>query len=144
MNDKIYYANADKGLHIIDVKDPGNPAILETITGTIGAWDIHINDGHLFLGKHGNGFSVFQMEQDGSLSHVFSGLTGGEVYGIYYEDDRLYTGDLVKGVQVRDVSEKSQPLLLHTLEEYSPHDIVVRNGLVYLADQDRHFVILNI
>ena len=38
----IYYANAQNGLEIIDVSEPENPALIETMGGTRGAWSLDI------------------------------------------------------------------------------------------------------
>jgi hypothetical protein len=130
------------GLQIIDITDSNAPVIVETRNEARGAWDIHLTDGYLFLGKHGNGFSIYRIEANQSLTYIVSDASGGEVYGICRAGDLLYTGDLQEGVEIWDVSNIFQPRLLQTIEEYAPHDITVSGGRIFLADQDRHFVIL--
>ncbi len=137
-----YYANAQKGIQIIDVADPYNPEILSVVEGSYGAFDIHMEDAYLFLGRHNRGFSIFGIEDDHSLSKIYSGSNGGEAWGISREGDRLYIGDLQEGVEIWDVSILEKPEIIETIAEYAPHDLVFSNGKIFLADQDRDFVII--
>lgn len=56
----------------------------------------------------------------------------------------LYSADLQNGLEVWEIGNSNNPDLSITLAEYSPHDVVVHNGYVFLADHDRSFVILDI
>ena len=103
-----------------------------------------LENGFLYLGKHNQGFSIYEIEEDNSLNLIYSLRSGGEVYGIAQEGDFLYMADLQDGAEVWDISDKTHPELMLTVDEYSPHDIAVDNGFIFLADQDRSFVILEI
>jgi len=141
---QIYYANSQKGLQLIDVEDPEVPGIGITVPSTRAAWDIHIVDRFIYLGKHNQGFDCIEIKDDSSYATLYSKNNGGEVYGIYREGDLLYSADLQNGLEVWDIGNSNNPDLSITLSEYSPHDVVVHNGYVFLADQDRSFVILDI
>ena len=139
----IFYANGHKGLQVIDVSDLNSP-ILNPTSVSYDPWDIDLKNDFLYLGRQNQGFSIFEIEADNTLSLVSSENNGGETWGVSQEGDKLFIADLQDGVETWDISNKSQPTLMSTIEEYSPHDIVVRNGYIFLADQDRHFVILDI
>jgi len=143
VNNYVYFANAQTGLQIIDVSDIQAPELLSEVPGTYGAWDIHVDNGYLFLGKHRLGFSIFRIEADDSLSEIFSGTNGGEAYGIFRYEESLYIADLVDGVEIWDIIDMEEPVIIETMDEYSPHDLVVSDGKIYVADQDRHFVIID-
>jgi hypothetical protein len=140
----IYYANAQKGMQRIDVTDLESPVLRSTVPSTSGAWDMYAHGGSLFLGRNRMGFSSFEIKADKTLAQRFTRDNGGEVYGISQEGNTLYVADLVNGLELWDISNPTQPFLVTTVEEYSPHDIAVVNGIIYLADQDRSFVILDI
>ena len=143
-NQHIYYANPKKGLQVINVQDPSLPVMGSTVPSTGGAWDIHLHEGMIFLGRHNLGFTCLRIENDTTISRLFAKDNGGEVYGIFHDGNSLYSADLVNGLEVWEVSDSNQASLITTLQEYSPHDIVVKNDIVFLADQDRSFVILEI
>lgn len=143
-NDLVYYANARVGLQLIDVSAPDMPEVLGIAGQSYGAWDIDIAADHLYLGQHNRGFSIYKIKEDGSLQHISSTDNGGEVYGIAQEGDKLYIADLQQGVEIWDISDKNNPVLLISIEEYAPHDIQVKDGIIFLADQDRNFVILDV
>lgn len=138
----LYFANSFSGLQVIDIGNPESPQILTIPNGSNGAWDIYLDNGFLYLGKHMLGFSVYSIDNPALPSLITERNTGGEVYGIYSSGNYLYTGDLVNGVEVWDIGNKNSPVLLETISEYSPHDIFVDGNYIYLADQDRHFIIL--
>lgn len=142
-NDIIYFANPQKGIQIIDIANPSEPEIRSVVQGSSGAWDIHIDNEYLFLGKHSKGFSIFEIQNNYSLFEIYSGSNGGETYGIFRDGDRLCIGDLQQGVEIWDITIMEEPELIETIDEYSPHDLVVNNGSIFLADQDRNFVILD-
>lgn len=142
-NNLVYYANPQAGLQLIDVSLPDQPRVSEIAEGSYCAWDIDIFSDYLFLGQHSKGFSIYRINGDGSLQHVSTTNNGGEVYGIAQEDDKLYIADLQQGLEIWDINDKKNPVLLTTLEEYAPHDIQVLDGIIFLADQDRSFVILD-
>jgi|GEM_PF-1660238 len=143
-NHTVYFANSAHGLILIDVSDLSTPVKTALAEDSYGAWDIYIQDGFLYLGKHNRGFTIYKIEEDNSLSKVTSVNNGGEVYGICKEGDYLYVADLQEGVEIWNISDKKYPTLDMTIEEYAPHDIEVRDGIIYLADQDRSFVIIDI
>lgn len=140
--DYIYYANSNKGLQIIDVKEPENPEIVRTVNNTSGAWDIAIHDNYLFLSKHKYGFNILSLENPSSPEIIASANSPGEDYGITVNSEYLFVADLQYGVEVWDYSDISCPSLIETIGEYEPHDIATQENFIFLADQQRHFVIL--
>lgn len=137
----IYYANAKKGLQIIDASDPENPTLSETI-GAAGAWSLYIQDNHLFLSKHRYGFNIYSLDNPSFPLLIKSKNNGGESYGICNEGNYIYVADLQQGIEIWDGTYMEDLELLETIDEYSTHDLKAKNDLIFLADQDRGFVIL--
>ena len=143
-NELVYFTNPQKGLQLIDVKDPDDPVLGTTIPATSDAWDIQMKDSFIFLGRHRSGFSCIKINNDSTFSTIYSRDNGGEVYGIFKDGDRLYSADLQNGLEIWETSSSGQATLHTTLQEYSPHDVFIDQGLIFLADQDRSFVILDV
>ena len=138
----IYFANAKKGLLIIDVSDPENPTLIETMGGTQGAWALNMNDNYLCLSKHSNGFNIYFLDNPALPHYLISKSNGGESYGICNEGNYIYVADLQQGIEIWDAIDMENPVLLETIDEYTTHGLTARDDLIFLADQDRGFVIL--
>lgn len=143
LQDIAYVANSRAGLEVIDISDPTHPQKIRTVSGTPGAWDIHIQGNLLFLGCHMYGIKIVDISNPRSPLVIGSYSTGGEVYGVYAWQNYLSVADLQKGVLLLDISDPSEPELLFEDKYYHPHDIYYNGSDIFLADQDKGFVILN-
>ena len=137
----VYYANGDKGIQVINVMDPSLPVIINTLA--YGVRDVSIKDNLLAAGHGGMGFSLIDISTPDNPIVLSSRRTGGDVWGICLNDNYLFTGDLELGVEIWDISDLENPNRIKTISEYSVHDIEFNEGYIFLADQDRHFVILD-
>jgi len=54
----------------------------------------------------------------------------------------VWVGDLQEGIEIYDISNPRSPVLVTQDQRFAPHDIFFDDDYVYLADQDRGFVIL--
>lgn len=135
-------ANSSLGLERYDLSNPTAPQRLEPVPDTRGAWDIHVVGGLLYLGCHSYGVKIIDISDPTDPVVIGSFQNGGETYGVYAVEDRLYTADLQQGVEVLDINQPESPTVVWTDGHYHPHDIYSDGRYVYLADQDRHFVVL--
>jgi hypothetical protein len=139
-----YVANSSVGLEVYDVSDPSSIQRIHVVPGTSGAWDISI-DGHLLsLGCHMHGVKILDISDPGAPQIIGSFDNGGETYGVYILGDRIFTVDLVQGVEILGIGSPTDPMLIASDDHYHPHDLCSDGRYLYLADQDRHFVILSI
>ena len=138
----IYYANSQKGLQVICVDNPSNPEIVITLPNTSGAWDVNINGDNLLLAKHMYGFNVFSLENPALPTSILTKNNGGESYALFTDETSLYVADLQQGIEIWDITDIQNPVLSETIGKYAPHDLTARDNLIFLADQDRGFVVL--
>ena len=142
-NNTIYYSNCQKGLQVIDVTNEESPLINTIAPNSYGAWDLCQKNNLLFLGKHNRGFSIYEIGTDNLPRSVCHLNEGGEAYGIINNDDTMYVADLQDGLEIWNLNEIQNPQLVTVIEEYTSHDLTFKNGYLFLADQDRGFVILD-
>jgi hypothetical protein len=142
VGDMAYVANSHTGLAVIDISDPTAPESLGSVNGTPGAWDISLAGNRLFLGCHMHGVRVLDLSDPSEPTVLGSFDNGGETYGVHVVGTRLYTVDLQEGVEVLDVSSPGSPTLIMRDGSYHPHDLYSDGRYLFLADQDKHFVIL--
>jgi hypothetical protein len=140
----VYFADPESGLHVVDVSDPAAPRRIFTVPGTAGAWDVHLVRGRLYLGRHGAGVSVLDLA-DPRAPRVLGTVTdGGEAYGVSGDSARLFVADLQQGVKWFDVSAPPSIRLVTRLPGYAPHAIRLTGANVYVADQDKGLVVLEV
>ena len=138
----VYLAAPDQGLLVLDVSDPSAPALLHTVSHTEGAIDIHIVEWTLFLACHGNGVRILDITDPRKPVLLSAIMDSGEAWGVTGDRYRLWIADLQEGVEAYDVSDSLHPRRVTEIKRYAPHDIFCDGAYLYLADQDRGFVIL--
>jgi hypothetical protein len=137
-----FVANSSTGLEMFDIGNPAAPQRVGVVAGTAGAWDIHMDQQLLYLGCHRYGIKVLDISDPSAPTVLGSFDNGGETYGVFAVGTRLYSVDLVEGVEVLDVSSPENPTLIMADGNYHPHDLFSDGLHLFLADQDRHFVVL--
>ena len=137
-----FVANSSTGLEVFNIGDPTAPQKVGVVSGTAGAWDIHIDQQLLLLGCHRYGIKILDISDPSAPSILGSFDNGGETYGVFAVGERLYSVDLVQGVEVLDISSPDNPTMIMTDGNYHPHDLFSDGQRLFLADQDRHFVVL--
>lgn len=88
MGDKLLYAtNSTNGLNLIDISDINSPEIIK-VYDYYDVSDILVKDNYIFAVREWNGMSVFQLNEDHTLSTV-SGISNKYCYDIAMTNDTL-------------------------------------------------------
>jgi hypothetical protein len=144
VDDIAYVANRIRGLELIDVSDPSKPKKLSTLKGTESAWNVHVNENYLFLGRHQNGVDIFNISdknQPRLIGH-FNDDDGGEALSVWGEDDYLYVADNF-GVEVLDIQDPENPRQIEELGGLGcTHDIFVEGTKLFIASVEKGLIIL--
>ncbi len=121
-----------------------NPEKITTIPRTQAAWNIHVHEDYLFLGRHQNGvdiFSIADIKMPRLIGH-FNDDDGGEALSVWGDDDYLYVADNF-GVEVLDIHEPSHPRQIEELGGLGcTHDIFVEGRLLFIASVKKDLIIL--
>lgn len=140
--DIVYFSLADKGLDVLDVSDPSAPIKAVTVARTHGAKDAQVVGDFLYLSCAGNGVRILDIVDPFTPTTIASFNNGGEAWGVGGDSKYVWVGDLQEGIEIYDISNPRSPVLVTQDQRFAPHDIFFDDDYVYLADQDRGFVIL--
>jgi len=140
----VYAANRINGLEIIDVTDPSDPQKISTLPGTQTAWNVHVHEEYLYLGRHQNGVEIFNISNKKApikMGSFFDG-DGGEALSVWGDKNYLYVADNF-GVEVLDIKDPAHP---RQIDEYGglgcTHDIFVDGKLIFVASVKKGLIIL--
>lgn len=139
-----YLAVPDRGLEVIDVRDPSSPKKIRTVSGTRGAFDVHIHQAVAYLGCHAAGIRILSLMEKESPQIIGRYLDddGGEALGVWGDGEYLYVADNF-GVKVLDVKDPTRP---YELGEYGglngAHDLYVDGAFVYVAEGKKGLLVL--
>jgi len=140
----VYVANRINGLEVIDVTNPADPKRITTVSGTQTAWNVHVHEEYLYLGRHQNGVEIFSISDRKAPSKIgsFCDEDGGEALSVWGDKDYLYVADNF-GIEVLDIKDPSHP---RQIEEYGglgcTHDIFVNGTLIFVASVMKGLIIL--
>ena len=117
---------------------------IRTVFGTGGVIDSYIYENMLFLACHANGVKIFNITNP-TLPVSLSSFpkTNGEAYAVTGNRTHLYVADLQLGVYLLNITDLFHPVEIIHNEYGHPHDITFDGEFIYLADQDRKFIILS-
>lgn len=119
-------------LWIVDVKNPEEP-VARGLLAVASAYDIQVSGNYAYLATGGNGLKIVGVSNPEKPALVGAHDTPFIASVVAVEDDIAYIGDW-NGLQVFDVSNPEEPLRIGELKRfYNIDDIVVSNGVVYLA-----------
>lgn len=139
-----YVANRINGLEVIDVTNPADPVKITTIPGTQAAWNIHVHEDYLFLGRHQYGVDIFSIADAKTprLIGNFNDDDGGEALSVWGDDNYLYVADNF-GVEVLDIHDPAHPRQVEELGGLGcTHDICVAGKLLFIASVKKDLIIL--
>ncbi len=139
-----YVANRINGLEVIDVTNPANPEKITTLPGTQAAWNIHVHEDFLFLGRHQNGIDIFSIadKKTPRLVGSFNDDDGGEALSVWGDDNYLFVADNF-GVEVLDIHDPAHPRQVEELPGLGcTHDICVVGTLLFIASVKKDLIIL--
>ncbi|MFW9993353.1 MAG: LVIVD repeat-containing protein [Candidatus Odinarchaeota archaeon] len=144
----VYFGDGSggsSGLKIVDVSDPSTPALIKSVQGTAGVFDIHIHGDLMFLACHSLGARILNISNPWSPTVISTYVkTGGEAYGVAGNNTHVYVADLQKGAYLLDITDPSNPSEIASYSNAAPHGIFTDGEYIYLADQDNGLIILDL
>lgn len=141
-NGYLYIGIPELGVKIYDITDVSSLKEIRTIPDTLGVFDIHIKEDVMFLACHRYGFKAISITDPVNTIKLFSVNNGGEAYGVDANDHYIFIADLQDGFELWQNS--LSPQLIYSNNKYVPHALTVVGNEVYIADQNRGLVIINL
>lgn len=143
MNGLAYLGNL-----ILDVTDPTSPTLVSWFRVGVGYMhDIHVTGGLAYCALGDGGLKIADVSDPSSPTIIgsYGGRPGSldDAVGVYASDGLAYVANAYDGVWIVDVSDPTSPTLAGFFDTpYYAEDIVVNNGLIYVADRSGGLFIL--
>ncbi|MHA1199711.1 MAG: LVIVD repeat-containing protein [Candidatus Heimdallarchaeaceae archaeon] len=146
LSDVAYIANP-YSVEVLNVTDPTSPVQIMTLSNTYDATHLSISGDKLFVGKHGQGLSVYDISVPTTpiLLGSYSDDDGGEELGLRGNDTFLCVADNY-GIELFDLT--SLPTITK-LAEYrdgvgAAHDLEFVGNYIYAVDGETGIFVLEI
>ena len=138
----LYIGLPDLGIKIFDIINPVTPIEIKTISNTKGVFDIHTIGETMLVARHSYGILALDVADPQNPKELFSFGDGGEAYGVDANEQYIFVADLQDGFEIWENS--STPKLLFVDGSCVPHALSVVGDTVYLADQDKGLIIIDL
>ncbi len=133
--DYAYVTDELNGLHIVDVRDKGNPswkALFLTV-----AVDVYVDGNYAYLACDAAGLKTIDISTNPESPTLVGEFdTEGEANGIYVDGDYAYVADGSDGLQIINVSDRKNPnpASSYTTNITGAHSVYVAGNNAYVAD----------
>jgi len=140
----VYLAVPDNGVEVIDVTDPSWPQKIATVSGTKGAYDVHIHEEYLYVARHRDGIAILNISNKKSpkLAGSFRSDDAGEVKGVWGDGKYLFV--VSNRIEMLDVSDPTSPFKIGEYSRRGGHDLCVDGKFVYVASGRKGLLILQL
>jgi hypothetical protein len=141
-------ANYVDGVVVVDVTNPATPAVDTTAFAGGSAVDFSVDNGRAYLASHYSGMAILDVSNPARPTRLGGIDMVGDLPSCYsvaaldsFAFMHWYTVPQFKSV---DVSDPAHPTLAGSVDAWNaPEDIVLRDSLAYVAEQNR-FEIVNV
>jgi hypothetical protein len=149
VQNQVMLLNERHQLLLIDISNPGLPAMLSSLqlTHAGSALSLHDNSVMTLVGDQLQllDFTSTPPQLSNEGLDFGQGVNYGGERRIFIRDDIAYVADWFSGIHLYDISTPQQPRLLSTFHtEGSPKGIVVRDNYAYVADDDHGLQVINV
>ncbi len=138
-----YLATGHRGLHVLDISDPGNLHVIGSVPSEGLAWDLIVRDKTVFLSA--NGLQVIDVSQPSAPRTLATlELPGIELLNLAISGDTLYAGS-PRGLQIFDISRPAAPQHVASIPfTGGPWALAIKDNLLLLSLRDQGYDILGI
>lgn len=136
------WTGSPTGLLILDISNPANPIPVGTGTESRSLYGIDVYNDRAYIAAGGIGFEVWDVSNP-SAPVQLSIVNSGSCELLTAVDGRLYVPTTTYGLRIYDISQPT-PVLLGTYDDVTANDVLVRDGLAYIACYDPGLLILDV
>ncbi len=144
-NDRLYLANGNSGLKIIDVSDIEEPRLLASLETNEFCYDVRVVDQTAYIADGRGGFLIADVSDPIDPQIIAGYLLEDEVVAVDVRDDIAYVVDGRAGLKIIDVTNPEEIVSLGSVTDIGyVIDIDLEGGYAYLASQTQGFRIIDI
>lgn len=130
------------GFIILNISNPHNPWLVGSGTATDRRYGIDVYNDRAYIGAGGIGFEVWDVSVPAAPVLVTI-INSGYCEKLTAVDGKLYVASQLEGLKVYDISQ-AVPVYLGGYTSINAYDVVVQDGLAYVACQDPGLVIVDV
>jgi hypothetical protein len=131
------------GFIILNTTNPVHPVLAGTANNSNRLYGIDVYDQRAYIAAGTLGFQVWDVSTPATPTLLTTVNLGGTCEEIDICEGRLYTAVQNSGIKIYDISQ-TQPVYLGGFLGNEAYDVIVRDGLAYIADFDPGLSIINI
>jgi len=113
-------------LSILDVSDPSNPQLVDSIRTPGWAWDVWVtkeagSGSYIFLGDYYEGLGIYDSNQPSNLQWLYQYGEAETAYDVVVQGNYLFLANNRAGVKVIDISNPQNPLEIECIRDPKYH-----------------------
>ena len=144
-NDILYVADWFSGLHLYDIRVPGNPRSLSTFHTPGSPKGVVVKNGVAFVADDDHGLQIIDVSNPRSPKYISDIPLTGLAYTMKLIDNLLYIASHRGGFHIVDVSNPAAPVLVSTYDTPSKAwALEYKNGLLYVADDSTGLMVFDV
>ena len=144
-NDILYVADWFSGLHLYDIRVPGNPRSLSTFHTPGSPKGVIVKNGVAFVADDDHGLQIIDISNPRSPKYISDIPLTGLAYTMKLIDNLLYIASHRGGFHIVDVSNPAAPVLVSTYDTPSKAwALEYKNGLLYVADDSTGLMVFDV
>lgn len=135
--DILHVATQDGALHLIDVADPADPALMGVSLDFEDAQGLAVRDGLAYVADSAAGLRIVDVLDPSAPTVVSSLPLAGPAEDVVLLGDHAYVATGEHGLQVVDVCDPAVPVVVGSLDTPAQaHGVWIEDETVYLADNN--------
>ncbi len=144
-NNIAYIAEEDWGLHIIDVSNPQNPALLGSYDTPGNAQSVCVSNNIAYVADGGSGLQIIDVSNPQNPTLLGSYDTPYWACSVFVSNNIAYVADGEWGLQIIDVSNPQNPAFLGSYDTPGyARSVTVSNNIAYVADSGTGLQIIDV
>ena len=134
--DNIVYLSGDDLLRIIDVSDPSDPRLVNSLVMPRDPADFYYDGEYLYIALRFDGFHIYDISDP--VNPVLVGTSSMDAYDIIVENDVAYMRSMGNVLTTMDVSHPQTPTVLGSIQTSGSLKNIVKFGDYILAAYDNY------
>lgn len=142
----LYTASRSEGMHIIDVSDPGTPALVNSVGGSFN--DVEYADGYAYMASDADGLTIISVEppEDAGIVNIVGTTGDGSSSDVKILGGFAYIVTPDTGLEVINVSPPENAEVVHTVATMGNRadKLILFDGYAYVYAADNTVDVIDI
>ena len=142
--DYAYVTALGGGMRVVDIGDPNDPHIVNTVATSIWARGMAVSGGYLYLADGDEGMQVYVLTDPSAPQWLACARVSPTSVTVCVEGDYAYLGHISRGLRIIDVSDPAFPQRLGRSAGFVEWDVAVSGGYAFVAGGDDGLLVFDV